>query len=134
MTVRTKDPTVRSWPYTLGGALFGFLYPLGALTFDCLREGLPLTWASIVALHHTSPVHWIIDTAPFFLGLCALVVATRIKKLHVSRQQVEKALRQSEARFHRMASNLPGGMIFQFLRRADGSLAFPYISPSCREL
>jgi two-component system, OmpR family, aerobic respiration control sensor histidine kinase ArcB len=88
--------------------VFGFLFPLGALTFDCMRQGLPLTWASVVTVHHTNPVHWIVDTAPFFLGMCALVVATRFKRLHLSRQQVEEALRQSDARFHRMASNLPG--------------------------
>ncbi len=50
------------------------------------------------------------------------------------RQQAEAALRQSEARFHHMAANIPGGMIFQFLMRLDGSIALPYISPSCREI
>src|SRR5713101_9626295 len=50
------------------------------------------------------------------------------------RQQAEAALRQSEARFHRIAANIPGGMIFQFLLRPDGSVALPYISPSCREI
>ncbi len=50
------------------------------------------------------------------------------------RQQAEAALRQSEARFHRIAANIPGGMIFQFLLRPDGSVAFPYTSSSCREL
>ena len=50
------------------------------------------------------------------------------------RQQAEAALRQSEARFHHMAANIPGGMIFQFLLRPDSSIALPYISPSCREL
>ncbi|HJY82170.1 MAG TPA: response regulator [Candidatus Binatia bacterium] len=50
------------------------------------------------------------------------------------RQQAEAALRQSEARFHHMAANIPEGMIYQFLLRPDGSMALPYISPSCREL
>ncbi len=50
------------------------------------------------------------------------------------RQQAEVALLQSEARFHHMATNFPGGMIFQFLLHPDHSVAFPYISPSCREL
>jgi len=50
------------------------------------------------------------------------------------RTQAEEALRQSEARFQRLAANFPGGMIFQFLLRADGSVGHPYISPSCREI
>jgi len=49
-------------------------------------------------------------------------------------KRAEAALRQSEARFLHMAANIPGGMIFQFLLRPDGSVALPYISPSCREL
>jgi PAS domain S-box-containing protein len=51
-----------------------------------------------------------------------------------ARKRAEEALRQSEARFQRIAANFPGGMIFQFLLRPDGSVALPYISPSCREL
>ncbi|MCS6925450.1 MAG: PAS domain S-box protein [Candidatus Binatia bacterium] len=50
------------------------------------------------------------------------------------RARAEEALRQSEARFQRLATNFPAGMIFQFLLRTDGSVAFPYLSPSCQEL
>jgi two-component system, sensor histidine kinase and response regulator len=59
---------------------------------------------------------------------------SELEKKLTKRQQAEAALRQSEARFHHMAANIPGGMIFQFLLRPDGSVALPYISPSCREL
>ena len=58
----------------------------------------------------------------------------KLQKEITERQLAETALRQSEARFHHMAANIPGGMIFQFLLRPDGSVALPYISPSCREL
>ncbi len=51
-----------------------------------------------------------------------------------ARKQAEEALRQSEARFQRIATNFPGGMIFQFLLRSDGSMAFPYVSPNARDL
>jgi PAS domain S-box-containing protein len=59
---------------------------------------------------------------------------TELGREMTERQQAEAALRQSEARFHHMAANIPGGMIFQFLLRPDGSVALPYISPSCREI
>ncbi len=59
---------------------------------------------------------------------------TELEREITERQQAEAALRQSEARFHHMAANIPGGMIFQFLLRPEGSVALPYISPSCREL
>jgi PAS domain S-box-containing protein len=51
-----------------------------------------------------------------------------------ARKRAEEALRQSEARFQRIAANFPGGMIFQFLLRPDGSIALPYVSPNARDL
>lgn len=49
------------------------------------------------------------------------------------RQRIEASLRQSEARFQKLAANLPGA-IYQFRLNSDGSMAFPYISEGCREL
>ncbi|MEG4120651.1 PAS domain S-box protein [Microcoleus sp. N9_B4] len=49
------------------------------------------------------------------------------------RKQAEEALRESEARFHKLSANLPG-IIYQFLLCPDGSFSFPYISAACREL
>ncbi|MGL5058395.1 MAG: PAS domain S-box protein [Microcoleus sp.] len=48
-------------------------------------------------------------------------------------KQAEESLRQSEARFQKLAANLPG-MIYQFLLRVDGSVSFPYMSPACWEI
>ncbi|UBF25848.1 PAS domain-containing protein [Kovacikia minuta CCNUW1] len=49
----------------------------------------------------------------------------------ISKARTEKALRQSEARFQRLATNVPG-VIFRYLVHRDGSDAMPYISASCR--
>lgn len=51
----------------------------------------------------------------------------------IARQQTETALRQSESRFQRMAAHLPG-MIYQFLRRADGSESILFASSGYQEL
>ena len=53
------------------------------------------------------------------------------------RKLAESALRQSEARFQKMAANVPG-MIYQYLLRPDGSNEFIYVcllytSPSPRD-
>jgi two-component system, NtrC family, sensor kinase len=48
-------------------------------------------------------------------------------------QQTDTSLRHSEARFQRIAASVPG-VIYQFLKHPDGSLAFPFVSPSCREI
>ena len=49
------------------------------------------------------------------------------------RQADEKALRESEARYGRIASNVPG-MVYQFVLRPDGSVEFPFVSEGCRDI
>ncbi|MBE9094277.1 PAS domain S-box protein [Tychonema sp. LEGE 07203] len=49
------------------------------------------------------------------------------------RVEAETALRVSEARFQKLAANVPG-MIYQFKLAADGTVSFPYVSSGCREL
>ena len=56
-----------------------------------------------------------------------------VQKDITARKQAEAALRQTEARFQRLAANVPG-MIYQFRLSADGSMSFPYLSPGCLEL
>lgn len=50
-----------------------------------------------------------------------------------SQKQAEAALKRSNSRYQNLAENVPG-MIYQFLLRTDGSTAFPYASPGCREI
>ncbi len=42
-------------------------------------------------------------------------------------------LHATEARFSRLAENVPG-MIYQFLLEPNGAMSFPYVSSGCREL
>ena len=46
------------------------------------------------------------------------------------RRAAQEALRVSEARYHRIAANMPG-MVYQFERRADGEFRFPFVSDGC---
>jgi PAS domain S-box-containing protein len=45
----------------------------------------------------------------------------------------EEGIRQSEARYQRIAANVPG-VVFQFVFRADGSQECPYINEACLEM
>lgn len=45
----------------------------------------------------------------------------------------EQALRKSETRFQRLATNVPG-MLHQLQMTPEGVLSFPYVSEACREL
>ncbi len=56
--------------YALFGIAFGFCFPLIALTFDTLIHlHLPLNLESIRFVHRENPLHYIIDSAPLFLGI-----------------------------------------------------------------
>jgi PAS domain S-box-containing protein len=49
------------------------------------------------------------------------------------RKRAEEALRESEARYQRIAANAPG-MVYQFVLRADGTMAFPFVSDGCLDV
>ncbi|WP_377701544.1 histidine kinase [Pseudoduganella sp. UC29_71] len=46
---------------------------------------------------------------------------------------IAQALQQAQARFDAIVRNTPG-LVYQFERRADGSVAFPYLSDGCQAL
>jgi two-component system, NtrC family, sensor kinase len=49
------------------------------------------------------------------------------------RQETELALQRSQARFQKLAANVPG-MIYQFRLSPDGTTSFPYVSDACEEI
>lgn len=56
--------------YTLFGVAFGLGFPIFSWIMDAMVfKDLPFMLQSLVSIHKINPLHWIIDTAPFFLGL-----------------------------------------------------------------
>ena len=49
------------------------------------------------------------------------------------RQEAARTLTQLESRFRAIVSNTPG-LVYQFMMRADGGIAFPYLSEGCHAL
>src|SRR5262245_44833539 len=76
--------------YALTGALFGFLFPIGATLLRMQLEGLSLTWPNAASVQRNDPLLWIIDTAPLFLGVFAAFAGRRQDNL----QQLNENLRQ----------------------------------------
>ncbi len=50
-----------------------------------------------------------------------------------ARLRAEHELRENEARFRAIASNIPG-TVYQFMLRSDGAASFPYVSGDCARL
>ena len=63
--------------YTLVGVLFGCCFPLGATILDLAIQGKSFTFTDIIAVQRSQPLHWVIDTVPFFLGLLAAFIGKR---------------------------------------------------------
>ena len=56
--------------YVLFGIAFGTCFPVAAILFDVLIQfHMPLAWSSAVTVHTEDPVLYMIDSAPFFLGV-----------------------------------------------------------------
>ncbi len=68
--------------YTLYGVLFGLCFPLLASLTASLTSTGTVSLAAILEAQRTNPLLWIIDTAPFFLGLCARRAGRRQDMLH----------------------------------------------------
>ena len=68
------------------------------------------------------------DDDVYFVQAMANVLAAS-----VARQRAVDSLHEVEARYQRIAANTPG-VVYQYLRRPDGTLTIPFISESCRTL
>lgn len=81
--------------YTLAGALFGLLFPIIATLIRIANSNLPFELWSVVTVQVTDSLLWIIDTAPFFLGLFAFFAGQRqdnFQKLNIALKQRENEL------------------------------------------
>jgi PAS domain S-box-containing protein len=74
--------------------------------------------------------HWTIEEQNF--GGCVADLVTLAMEAS-QRQKAQEALRQSEAKFHKLTTHMPG-MIYQFVLHPDGSMNFPYVSSYCQEM
>ena len=103
------------------GALFGFFFPVFATTFLLLHEHLPVSWSVISELHTTRPLLLIIDTAPLFLGLFALVAGMKqeiVVEYNESLREVNAKLEQEIAEKEALAQQYEQAKI-----KAEGAAA-----------
>ncbi|WP_338790210.1 SpoIIE family protein phosphatase [Bernardetia sp. MNP-M8] len=62
-------PISNTQRYTLGGFLFGLLFPFFSWILDGLFfHEMSLSLETVVQIHRINPIHFVIDSAPFVLG------------------------------------------------------------------
>jgi serine phosphatase RsbU (regulator of sigma subunit) len=90
--------------YALFGVAFGFCFPVFSILLDILAfKGLPLTLQNIGYVHSVNQLHYVIDTAPLFLGLAFWVAGLKQDRLidyhhrlQASQAQGMEAVRENE--------------------------------------
>jgi len=88
-----------SYKYALWGALFGLLFPILATILESRENYGKVDFSSIFASQQNSALLWIINTAPFFLGLFAYLIgrqadATQLKNREILRAQQQLILQE----------------------------------------
>lgn len=63
--------------YMLMGIGFGFIFPVVATILDISVKDLDFSIRSVIQVQSMDPLHWIIDTAPLFLGILAAIAGFR---------------------------------------------------------
>ena len=124
--IRQISATIR---YLCFGVLFGALFPIGATCLDIGLRGGPWSLATAGLVQSTQPLHWLIDTAPVFLGIFAAVAGwqqEQLERVNAVLVTQRNAQRDAEVQFHAVVSNIPGGVY-----RSSTSDGWPmvFISP-----
>ena len=74
--------------YAIYGAIFGISFPIIGSIVQCWDLHMEISFQNLALIQETSPLIWIIDTAPFFLGLFASFAGAQIDKLNVKNDEL----------------------------------------------
>lgn len=80
--------------YGLVGVVFGLCFPVGAILFETYMQQMPMTISNIRLFHKNTPVLYMIDTAPIFLGVFALVGGISRAKAEQTNQELTEVIKE----------------------------------------
>jgi len=83
--------------YTFYGAIFGLLFPIGATITESIVVYGSLTWVNVLKVQSENILIWVIDSAPFWLGLFARLGGIRQDKLLRQNALIEDEVRKKTA-------------------------------------
>lgn len=79
--------------YAIGGAAFGLCFPVVSTLLACNTRPVP---HGCLQLHVDEPLLWVIDTAPFILGVFAYFIGRSIEGRIAHEHAAQDAIRQRE--------------------------------------
>ncbi len=80
--------------YAAVGVAFGFMFPVVATGIAIGLNDWPLSLESALAVQRAQPLLWIIDTAPFFLGLFAAVAGRHADSLYAANRRLNEMTKE----------------------------------------
>ena len=78
---QNKSTLSETFKYTLTGILLGLLFPAVATAVQIFNAGLPWSLSSVATVQGNTPLLWIINTAPLFLGVMAMLAGMRQERV-----------------------------------------------------
>ena len=88
--------------YGLMGAAFGAAFPVVATSIDLWAHDLPFDLAHAAQLQLGQPLHWVIDTAPIFLGLFAGLAGWREDIIITQQRETQGLVNSLQSLFESM--------------------------------
>lgn len=80
--------------YTFLGVSLGFLFPIVGTIFECSFRGMGYSFQQILECQKASPALWLVDSAPFFLGLVASFAGRHLDLVNEKNKQIEERYKQ----------------------------------------
>lgn len=80
--------------YTVIGFTFGCGFPLVAFLVDAGAHGLLYSFDSFLFLQRSQPLHWMIDTAPIFLGYIAYFAGLKQDRIQHLAENLQSQLHE----------------------------------------
>ncbi len=91
---------------TVYGALLGLLLPVGGIILTLLFQNQALNLGNIMEVQRSQPVIWILDTAPFFIGLAFSFAGRREDRLTELTNSLEKSIEERTTELSRINTEL----------------------------
>jgi len=79
--------------YAIFGGLFGLCFPIIASIFDVVIQDKNLSWSNLIEAQRVQPLHWVINSAPLFLGLFAYLAGRKQHEVIEINEGLEEQVR-----------------------------------------
>jgi len=87
-----KSYTKKLYIYTITGFGLGLFFPIIGIVLLAREFGLRIFLANPILVHNNEPLLWIIESAPFVLGILAYMIGVREIKLDQNASNLEKTV------------------------------------------